>query len=991
MSQPARRRRSARHANRRPLMFEQLELRRLLTVGWVRNTDDSGPGSLRAAVLAANRHPGTDTIEFAPELAGKTITLTSGQLAITDNLRINGLGADELTVDGGGHSRIFQVATPRRSVTVTIAGLTLQHGQSSGDGGAIANYGKLALRDSWLTSNTATGDGGAVANFATVEVTGSTFSDNTANNGGALANLVNHQTRMRRVPTMIVSNSTIVQNTATSPSHNVYYDYQGGGDDGEVMVIGPRYGSGGGIFNDGWVGGNQADLTVDFSTIAENQANDGGGLYNVPFQGGPVGLTGTIVAGNSATGRGNDIVGGVGSAYCLIQETDAGVPLHLDGYAKLQSDQNQDGVAADLGPLALHGGSVPTALPATSSPAINHGPRVTRTAVDQVGHPRVAGGRADIGAVEVVTVALNFQAGSPAAYVDSQGVAVTVNLVGPGTGIVDVPAGGGNATQLILNGTTGQSRLTIDSATPTSLGAISVYGSLDELAADSVNLGGDVQIAGSVNAIELHDVRPLLSVLISIDGAAGSLSFHDVGALNVQVGDLLSSLSAASWLGPDLGRVSIQAGAIGTIAVAGDFRNTMVDTAGNIDEVRVGASLSSVNMYAGVNPASAPIPDPAADLVAEATIGIVQAGNSVSPVVAARHLGSIDLGVLSDATPNAASGLVANDIAILHFVDGEGTPIDRTGLTDTTQSERFGDNFQVTLDATAADAKWKFASTGDDRGTSHKDQINTSALAQVAQSILRENVDFVLFNGDLVDRGVWPDDIGLKGFQLWQQTVQGAAADTNHMPAYHLALGNHELSNVSNPATNYLTAFPTQVFPLGAGDRTHWLFRATEKQRPNSELTYDFTHKGVLFIGLDNYGPAQGHQGQWCDNLNGHATTRQVRALAELKREREGLYTSSVLFGHVPATEVIGVSGATAVSLFQKFVDLKGKYYFVGHVHNYVPAAEVKAVPGLEQVIVGTAGAILDDKSYGYGYLLVSVNRGKIDDSSLTYTPVEVM
>ena len=58
----------------------------------VTNLNDSGPGSLRQAILSANANsPAADTINFQAGLTG-TITLTSGELAITDSVTINGPG-----------------------------------------------------------------------------------------------------------------------------------------------------------------------------------------------------------------------------------------------------------------------------------------------------------------------------------------------------------------------------------------------------------------------------------------------------------------------------------------------------------------------------------------------------------------------------------------------------------------------------------------------------------------------------------------------------------------------------------------------------------------------------------------------------------------------------------------------------------------------------------------------------------------------------------
>src|SRR5262249_4546764 len=86
--------------------LEALEDRWLPSTLTVMNNQDSGPGSLRADIAAAN--PG-DTINFAPSLAGQTITLTSGELSITKGLTIQGPGAGQLTVSGNNNYRTFEV------------------------------------------------------------------------------------------------------------------------------------------------------------------------------------------------------------------------------------------------------------------------------------------------------------------------------------------------------------------------------------------------------------------------------------------------------------------------------------------------------------------------------------------------------------------------------------------------------------------------------------------------------------------------------------------------------------------------------------------------------------------------------------------------------------------------------------------------------------------------------------------------------------------
>src|SRR5262249_20802826 len=134
--------------------LEILEDRTVLSTWTVTSPADSGDGSLRAMIAAAQ---GGDQIVFDQTLQGKTITLTSGQLAITKSLDIEGLGADKLAVSGNHASRIFSVSG---GVTVTIAGLTMTGGRAVGaiGGGAISNEGStLTLAHDVLSHNQAIG------------------------------------------------------------------------------------------------------------------------------------------------------------------------------------------------------------------------------------------------------------------------------------------------------------------------------------------------------------------------------------------------------------------------------------------------------------------------------------------------------------------------------------------------------------------------------------------------------------------------------------------------------------------------------------------------------------------------------------------------------------------------------------------------------------------------------------------------------------------
>src|SRR5262245_10525643 len=98
----------------------------------VSNLNDSGPGSLRQAVLDANASAGADDVVFAPGLSGTiTLTFASGEIPITESLFIHGPGAAALKVSGDHQLRIFHVESPAATpIDVTLSGLTLTQGFS---------------------------------------------------------------------------------------------------------------------------------------------------------------------------------------------------------------------------------------------------------------------------------------------------------------------------------------------------------------------------------------------------------------------------------------------------------------------------------------------------------------------------------------------------------------------------------------------------------------------------------------------------------------------------------------------------------------------------------------------------------------------------------------------------------------------------------------------------------------------------------------------
>ena len=326
----------------------------------VTNTNDSGAGSLRQALMDALDG---DTINFA--VTG-TITISSGQLIVGTSVTISGAGADILAVDGSGDDRVFSI---NNGLTVTISGLKLTNGMSI-SGGCIYNDGAtLTVTNCFLTSCTSPNGGAIYNHHATLTVTNCTISGNpAASNGGGI---YNDGSSSGGSAALTISNSTLSGNTANS--------------------------NGGGIFSDGSSGGS-ATLSLDNSTLSDNSASSGGGIYNKGDSGSAtLDLTETILkTGTSGANIDNSFGTVTSHGYNLSNDNGGGFLTHL-------GDQiNTDPM---LGPLQNNGGPTFTHALLPGSPAIDAGdPSFTPPPVyDQRGPSfwRGRNGRIDIGSFEV--------------------------------------------------------------------------------------------------------------------------------------------------------------------------------------------------------------------------------------------------------------------------------------------------------------------------------------------------------------------------------------------------------------------------------------------------------------------------------------------------------------------------------------------------------------------------------------------------------------
>ena len=600
----ARRLRLRRQARPRRPAAERLEARTLLTtftVNSLLDTADTTPGdglaldaagntTLRAAIQEANALPGADRIDLP---AGDFDLLTAGRgedaaatgdLDITDDVSIIGAGRGDTIIDNGDLDRILDV---RPGATVLLSGVTLRNGSAvSGNGGSVRNLGTLTIFDSELTFASSSIGGGAISNEvgATLIVQESRIADNVASGVSGGAGLLNQGTAT-------VDRSIFDQNTAFIAGGGIKNDASA-----NLTVIGTEFTNnrantgrdGGGLFNSGIAnishstfelnratnggaiyvnGGGNAQLGLTNSTLSNNFGiGRGGGIYQADgdddinvrlstitlniagsagggiFTTGAIGLSGSIVAGNTSGG--------------LSEVDQISGTVSSNGFNLLGSFVNgqtvDDIVQADpqLGDLQFNGGPTRTHHPLSGSTVIDNGHPLDTEIVDHrfLPRPRTVSGQIglpDIGAVEVqpfiFTPSLNDirirRDGANFEIVDeSDGTVVITEVFSP-----DI--------EIIVRGTSGDDSVTVDlsGGNPVPSVGLTIEG---DTGADSLKLvdGAFTTVTHSyLNASDVDilldngtDVRTLTGIgltsltddLVSDSRILNYLSGNDVVAIN---------------------------------------------------------------------------------------------------------------------------------------------------------------------------------------------------------------------------------------------------------------------------------------------------------------------------------------------------------------------------------------------------------------------------------------------------------------------------
>src|SRR5262249_49089167 len=319
---------------------------------------DSGPGTLRAAILTADAGSPSDKFTIGFAVTG-TIDLQTPLPDLDNTIAIQGPGASSLIVGrAAGFSFASAIVTVDAGQTASLSGLTI----TNGNAGGIVNNGTLTVVNSAVVNNpdaTFFGAGGGILNTGTLTVSGSTVSGNSAGFGGGIMN-----TSSGLGATLTVTDSTMSGNSAqlvgggidNSPGCTAtvtHCDVSGNTAviAGGILNVGTLTvdrsmmsgntatgnghipGEGGGILN------GEGTMTVSGSTVGGNAADLGGGIF---CDGGALTVRDCVFTGNSAT-EGGGIYNNrpatlevQGSTFSRNTASDSGGGIYNLGTATLQ-------------------------------------------------------------------------------------------------------------------------------------------------------------------------------------------------------------------------------------------------------------------------------------------------------------------------------------------------------------------------------------------------------------------------------------------------------------------------------------------------------------------------------------------------------------------------------------------------------------------------------------------------------------------------------
>ena len=285
----------------------------------VTNTNDSGPGSLRQAIIAANANGQSNTINFDGSFSTAAQTITLASTLTVDStaggsLTINGPGANLLTISGNDAVQLFFLWD-----SASVSGVTLTRGRNNNGGAAFDNRATLNVANAVFTSNFGNNGGGAIVTQGALTVSNCIFDANGANGGGGAisvtstgsATVSDSTFRNHTVPlggaiasdgTINVTNCVFTNNAVTSSSATglgggaIYHYGKTANITTSTFTNNRETGNSGG---GGAIRNRDGTMTISYSTFTENSSVDGGGAI---ASGGKLTINNSKIANNTTTG-----------------------------------------------------------------------------------------------------------------------------------------------------------------------------------------------------------------------------------------------------------------------------------------------------------------------------------------------------------------------------------------------------------------------------------------------------------------------------------------------------------------------------------------------------------------------------------------------------------------------------------------------------------------------------------------------------------------
>ncbi|MEM9530030.1 MAG: choice-of-anchor Q domain-containing protein, partial [Pseudomonadota bacterium] len=357
---------------------------------------DNASCSLREAIVASNDDApylgcdagsGADIIRFSVQ---GTIVLVEGLPFVRESFELSGPGAENLTIDGDGQYRLFDVEELDANGRFVFSGVTLTRGlANAGPAISIQSGQTVEVRDAVLIDNISSNGAGAISANGnpgqpvslTIERVALINNEAQGPSSGGAVRAGNSEVTVIVTDSLFQNNRASHENgsgggmllfgvsdTVTATIHNTTFSGNQASDSGGGLRL-----------------SSQATATITDSTFTANTANaddDGGDSGGgIGAGSGEVNITNTVVAGNfvGAGGTSPDVINNafVSGGFNFIGDNTFTTGPFPEGNPNVNGDYvgtSSNPLDPGLLPLMDNGGFTASHLPdATSSPLIDAG------------------------------------------------------------------------------------------------------------------------------------------------------------------------------------------------------------------------------------------------------------------------------------------------------------------------------------------------------------------------------------------------------------------------------------------------------------------------------------------------------------------------------------------------------------------------------------------------------------------------------------------